>query len=198
MFSLGDWLEVEKGALWLFRQNVVIIEPYNGLVPAESVELNKFDAWVQIHKLPIGYRDHALTKNLMEKKVGKVLTVETVILRVNHFVRIQVKFDVRKVLARFVKIVRGGQREFFQLKYENFPRFYGACGILGHSHLECGSGEHNEDDLKWGNWLKADWSTWQGRGIYINRGGGRYGQGRDTSGMGRGRGFGGREETSAS
>jgi hypothetical protein len=79
-FYLGDWLKVEKGGPWLFRQNAVIIEPYDGLVPAESVELNKFDAWVQIHKLPIGYRDHALIKKLMEKKVGKVLTVETVIL----------------------------------------------------------------------------------------------------------------------
>jgi hypothetical protein len=57
---------------------------------------------------------------------------------------------VSKVLAHFVTVVRGGQREFFQLKYEKFPKFYGACGFLGHSHLECGSGEHNEDDLKWG------------------------------------------------
>jgi hypothetical protein len=32
---------------------------------------------------------------------------------VNNFVRVQVKFDVRKVLALFVTIVRGGQREFF-------------------------------------------------------------------------------------
>jgi hypothetical protein len=72
-FCLGDWLKVEKGGPWLFRQNVVIIKPYDGLVLAESVELNKFDAWVQIHKLPIEYRDHALIKNLMEKKVGKAL-----------------------------------------------------------------------------------------------------------------------------
>jgi hypothetical protein len=197
-FCLGDWLKVEKGVPWLFQQNVVIIEPYDGLVPAESMDLNKFDAWIQIHKLPIGYRDHALIKKLVEKKVGKVQTSKTVIPGVNNFVRVQVKFDVRKVLARFVTIVRGGQREFFQLKYEKFPRFYGACGFIGHSHLECGSGEHNEDDLKWGEWLKADWSTWQGRGIQANRGGGRFGRGRDTFSMGRGRGFGGRGVTPAS
>jgi hypothetical protein len=79
---------------------------------------------------------------------------------------------VRKVLARFATVVRGGQREFFQLKYEKFPKFRGACGFLGHSHLECGFGEHNEDDLKWGDWLKADCSTWHGHGAQINRGGG--------------------------
>jgi hypothetical protein len=196
-FCLGDWLKVEKGGPWLFRQNAVIIEPYDGLTPTESVDLNRFNAWIQIHKLPIGYRDHALIKNLVEKKVGKVQTVETVIPGVNNFVRVQVKVDVRKVLPRFVTVVRGGQREFFQLKYEKITRFCGACGFLGHSHLECGSGEHDEDELKWGDWLKADWSTWRGCGTQINRGGGRFGHG-EPAGMGRGREFGGRSTPQAS
>jgi hypothetical protein len=52
--------------------------------------------------------------------------------------------------------VRGGQREFYQLKYEEFPKFCGACGFLGHSHLECGSEVHDEDSVKWGEWLKVD------------------------------------------
>jgi hypothetical protein len=196
-FCLGDWMKVEKGGPWLFRQNAVIIEPYDGLIPTEAVDLNSFDAWIQIHKLPIGYRDQALIKNLMEKKVGKVQTVETVIPGVNNFVRVRVKVDVRKILARFVTVVRGGQREFFQLKYEKFPRFCGACGFLGHSHLECGSGERDEELLKWGDWLKADWSTWRGRGTQINRGGGRFGRG-EPADLGRGRGFGGRSTPQAS
>jgi hypothetical protein len=196
-FCLGDWLKVEKGGPWLFRQNAAIIVPYDGLIPTESVDLNSFDAWIQIHKLPIEYRDHVLIKNLVEKKVGKVQTVETVIPGVNNFVRVQVKIDVRKVLARFVTVVRGGQREFFQLKYEKFPRFCGACGFLGHSHLECGSGEHDEAELKWGDWLKADWSTWRGRGSQIARGGGRFGHG-EPAGMGRGREFVGRSMPQAS
>ena len=53
---LGDWLKVEQGGPWLFRQNAVIIEPYDGLSPVESVELNSIALWLQIHKLPIGYR----------------------------------------------------------------------------------------------------------------------------------------------
>ena len=53
---LGDWLKVEQGGPWLFRQNAVIIEPYDGLSLVESVELNSIALWLQIHKLPIGYR----------------------------------------------------------------------------------------------------------------------------------------------
>jgi hypothetical protein len=30
-FCLGDWLKVEKGGPWLFRQNIVCIEKYDGL-----------------------------------------------------------------------------------------------------------------------------------------------------------------------
>jgi hypothetical protein len=113
-----------------------------------------------------------------------------------NFVRVRVRLDVRKVLARFVTISREGQREFYQVQYEKIPRFCGACGYFGHSHLECGSGEHDEEKLKWGDFLKADWETWFGRGLGFGRGGGR-GSGRagragDGAGSGRGRDPGGR------
>jgi hypothetical protein len=37
---LGNWLKIEKEGPWLFLQNVVIIVPYDGLVAAETVDLN--------------------------------------------------------------------------------------------------------------------------------------------------------------
>jgi hypothetical protein len=49
----------------------------------------------------------------MEKKVGKVIKVETEIQGFNNFVCILVKIDVRKVLACVVTISRGGQGEFY-------------------------------------------------------------------------------------
>jgi hypothetical protein len=107
---LGELLKIEQGGPGLFRQNVVIIEPYDGLSPTDFVDLNLFDAYIHIHKLPIGYRDKDMIKNLVEKKVGKVISVETAIPGVNNFIRVRVKFDVRKVLARFVTVVRGGIR----------------------------------------------------------------------------------------
>jgi hypothetical protein len=76
-FCLGDWLEVEESGPWLFRQNAVSIEKCDGLASPESVDLNFFSTWIQIHKFSIGYPNLALIKNLMEKKVGKVLKVET-------------------------------------------------------------------------------------------------------------------------
>ena len=89
-FCLGDWLKIEQGGPWLFRQNIVCIQKYDGFAPPESIDLNDFATWIQIHKLPIGYRTEALIKNLVEKKVGQVLKVETDVHGLGNFVRARV------------------------------------------------------------------------------------------------------------
>jgi hypothetical protein len=69
-FCLGDWIKMEKGGPWIFRKSVVCTDPYDGLVDPYMIDLNYFTTWVQIQKLQVGYRDHAIVKNLMQKKVG--------------------------------------------------------------------------------------------------------------------------------
>jgi hypothetical protein len=169
-FCLGDWLKVEKGGPWLFRQSAVSIEPYDGLEAPELIDLKKFTTWIQIHKLPVGYRMKSMIKNLTEKKVGKVVEVQTDVQGAGNFVRDQVRLDIRAPLARFVSMSRGGRREMFAIKFEKMPRF---CGLVGHSHLECGSGEYEEKNLKWGDFMKADWETWVRNAPGGVRGGGR-------------------------
>jgi hypothetical protein len=148
-FCLGDWLKVTEEGPWLFRQNIVSIEKYDGFAPPDSIDLNTFETWIQIDKLPIRYRNDALIKNLTERKVGKAIKVETDVNGVGNFVRVRVVLDVRRVLAHFVTVSRDGQREFYQVKYEKLPKFCCACGVIGHTHLECGTGEHKEEKLKW-------------------------------------------------
>jgi hypothetical protein len=65
----------------------------------ESIDQNFVAVWMQIHKLPPGYRKKTLISNLAERKVGKVLEVKIEIEGVNNFVRVRVKLDVRKALA---------------------------------------------------------------------------------------------------
>jgi hypothetical protein len=89
-------------------------------------------------------------KNLAERKIGSNAEVDKVPHGLGDFVRVKVKLDLRKPLARFVTISRAGQREFFKIQFEKVPKFCGACGMVGHSHLECGTGEHDESKLKWG------------------------------------------------
>jgi hypothetical protein len=104
-----------------------------------------------------------LVTNLVEKKIGKVTEVEPAPPGVGNFVRARVKIDVRKTLERFVTISRGGKREFYKIQFEKFLKLCGACRILGHTHLECGTEEHDETKLKREDFLKADCNTWHGR-----------------------------------
>jgi hypothetical protein len=149
-FCLGDWLKITKGGPWLFRQHAVTVEEYDGLVPPESIDLNFLAVWVQVHKLPDGYRGETLVKNLVERKVGSDAVVDKTPHGLGDFIRVRVKLDLRKPLARFVTISRAGHREFFKIQFEKIPRFCGVCGMVGHIHLECGTGEHDESKLKWG------------------------------------------------
>jgi hypothetical protein len=162
-FCLGDWLKVSKGGPWLFRQFAVSIEPYDGLANPETIDLNFITTWIQIHKIPVGYRKKSFITNLTEKKVGKVIDLQLELQGAGNFIRVKVKLDVRKPLARFVSFSREGARVVYPIKFEKMPRFCGACGLIGHSHQECGTGEHGEDNLKWGDFLKADLDTWNGR-----------------------------------
>jgi hypothetical protein len=120
------------------------------LAPTESVDLNFINVWIQIHKLPIGYRNESLIKNLVEKKVGKCISVELNVQGIGNFVRVRVRLDVRLPLARVVTISREKQREFYAVKYEKIPRFCGFCGLLGHIHTECGTGNMMNRSLSGG------------------------------------------------
>jgi hypothetical protein len=104
----GPWLKVTEGGPWLFRQNAVCIEEYDGLVDPDTIDLNHFDTWLQMHKLPVGYRNKALITNLTKRNVGKVDKVETDVNSMGDFVRVKVRLDVRKKLARVVTISRDG------------------------------------------------------------------------------------------
>jgi hypothetical protein len=176
---LGDWMKVEQGGPWLFRQNEASIEAYDGLDPFDSIDLNYIIVWIQIHKLPIGYRKLSLVRNLVEKKIAKCISVKFDVRGMGNFIRARVRLDVRRPLARVVTMSREKQREFYVVLYEKIPKFCGVCGLLGHTHTECGTGEHDENTLKWGDFIKADFETWHGRFANANKGGLFGGRGRD-------------------
>jgi hypothetical protein len=74
--------------------------------------------WIQIHKVPVRYRNKALLTNPTEKKVGEVVGVEIDVQGSGNFVRVRVKLDAHRPLSCFVSISRARQREFYQIKFE--------------------------------------------------------------------------------
>jgi hypothetical protein len=104
---------------------------------------NRLKLWVRILNLPFGY---------MQKKSGTVIAssigVEGNVPVVDcdalgkcwgNFMRVRVEIDVDKPLQRGVTVFsqRPNVTDWFEIQYENLPRYCFSCGKIGHSSIEC-------------------------------------------------------------
>jgi hypothetical protein len=194
---LADWDKAMNMGPWLFRNNfVLLMEEYDGFQNPRTIVLNKIAVWVRVLQLPDNYLKEPVIRGMC-RPVGDVKEVQITLPAgfVGEFARVRVKLDVAKKLSRFVSITKDKKKDWYQLKYEKLPLFCGACGILGHWYKECGTGEHDETKLEWGDFMLADGGRSRCRGWNGGRdtqGGRGWGSGRDPMGgrmpPGRGRG----------
>ncbi|KAM0832824.1 hypothetical protein ACQ4PT_064647 [Festuca glaucescens] len=177
--------DVTEGGPWAFRGNPVLMEPYDGYKRPSSIELFKFDIWIQIHDLPVGYAP--MVKSLASK-VGEFIKSEGASVDfTGNFYRVRVKLDVRKPLKSVVSLVRAGKRELFLVKFEKLPNWCQVCGHVGHEYKEHGDGIHPPSALVFKN-LRAEWSMRTTSRPNRGRGGG-HGAGRNSRRSGRGDDF---------
>lgn len=172
---LADWNKAIHQGPWDFKGMALIIAEYDGFKNPESVKLDKIETWCQIHKLPDMFLKRKQFVKGMAERIGEVQEIQIVLPNgfVGKFIRVRVKIDVNKKLTRFVGFTKAGETEFYQVKFEKLPVFCYMCGLLGHWHEECGTGEHAEEDMEWGPFIMAARRGRGGRG----RGSGRSGRG---------------------
>nr|TKW09913.1 hypothetical protein SEVIR_6G132700v2 [Setaria viridis] len=74
----------------------------------------------------------------------------------------QLASKVGEVLSVAMKVVATGAGDFHRarVKYEKLSRFCSHCGKMGHTHLECGTREHEEEDMQFGVWMVAGEELW--------------------------------------
>ena len=154
---LAGWNKALHQGPWDFKGMTLIMAEYDGFKNPESVKLDKIETWCQIHKLPdTVLKREQFVKN-MAQCIGEVMEVQIVlpIGFIGEFIRARVQLDVSKKLTRFVGFTKGGETEYYQVKFEKLPVFCFMCGLLGHWHEECGLGEHDKKDMEWGSFIMA-------------------------------------------
>jgi hypothetical protein len=167
------------------------------------VELEFMPIWLQVHKIPEGYRKEKIVRKLVERVAGEIVEVEMKPAGsfCGDFVRVRVRHDVRTALTKHVSLVLSKQRSVFEVKYEKLGQFCFVCGQIGHDYKECGNGLFEEKDLKFSDRIYAN-QNGRGRGGSdrgnqrneappmgsSGRGEGRAGRGRGAPGNG-GRGL---------
>ncbi|XP_051201869.1 uncharacterized protein [Lolium perenne] len=159
---LGDWNMAMLEGPWIFHQQGVMLEPYDGIADPKSVVLNRIHAWVQVRGIPPLFRKDGIVRE-MAACIGEVLSVDLYALGESgtSFVRVRVKLDIRKPLTRVVGLhPEGSERMTFQLPYEKLPKFCEVCGVFGHGDLECGDGVHDERSKQYGSWMTSPMEDW--------------------------------------
>ncbi|XBI23705.1 hypothetical protein VPH35_048885 [Triticum aestivum] len=186
---LGDWNKAMMEGPWLFRDQAVIMEEYDGFKNPESFKLDKLAVWARIHRLPNNFLIEPAVRGLASR-IGEVEDVQLKLPAgfFGEFVRVRVKIDVHAKIKRFVTGKKGEERVRYQVKYEKLPVFCFHCGEFGHWHEECGDGVHDESKFEWGDFVLADnvrfrqagrssYGPQRGRGVPRNAGG--RGRGRE-------------------
>lgn len=119
-----------------------MIDAFDGSTATPSPPC-KVPAWIQIHKVPPLYRTEGILR-MLALKVGEEAVVEMRVVASlgGDFHRARVLPHAEKPLVRFVTLAPEGKETILlQIKYEKIPRYCAHCGLMGHTHLECGADE---------------------------------------------------------
>jgi hypothetical protein len=61
---LGDWKKITEQGPWIFREQGLLVEKFDGSCSAAAVDLHRIHAWVRVHDVPELYRKKGLITKL--------------------------------------------------------------------------------------------------------------------------------------
>lgn len=146
---LADWERVMEEGPWIFRGCPVLLAPYDGWSEIDSVKLETYPAWIQVHDLKEKIRTGSIATQL-GKKAGSVTKLDEMSVKGSgDGVRVKVMLNVYKPLTRVVSTTLNKKKMFFRLMYEKMPVFCGVCGLVGHVTKEHGDEVHPQERIQY-------------------------------------------------
>lgn len=165
VFQFHHWRDKQRvidRQPWHFDNHAVILGDITGNTKPSDMELWELPMWVWVYNLPFKGRLNISNVAAIGNKLGTFIKVDNSgSMGIDKSIRMRVNVDVRKPLAKHVKVkMRGGLEELFDVKYERPPIFCYFCGKLGHGLKDCHAcRDEDTPRLGFGGWLKA--SPWK-------------------------------------
>ena len=164
LFTFEDKTEMMRvlaGEPWTFDKHLVILQEYDGTKEVRDMNFDLATFWVQVHDLPLRFRNRRVAEHLCEA-IGTVkLGEENLAMEGDRFVRVRVTANISKPLCRGRVITLDDEKDLWiPFKYERLPNLCFWCGCLTHDDRSCNiwiesEGNLNTDNQQYGPWIKA-------------------------------------------
>ena len=146
---------------WSFDKSLIVLEKYDRRTPLDDLKLDKASFWVQVHNIPIGYRNKSVAADICEA-IGRVdRSPDDSESEGGSYIRVRVTLDVFPPLCRGrVVTFEDGGKIWINFRYERLPNICYWCGCFDHGDRDCdiwiqSKGTLKQEEQQFGSWIQA-------------------------------------------
>lgn len=141
--EFGCLLDIERvlaGTPWMVGRYAIILQNYDEKLAASEIIFDGMEMWVRIMDLPLGWMNQTRGARAMGL-IGRVvkMDVDKDGKASGAYLRGHVAIEIDKPLRRGVllRMSKTEEPRWFHAQYEKLPYYCFACGVIGHSEVEC-------------------------------------------------------------
>ena len=146
---------------WSFDKSLVVTQSFDRNSSVEELSFDKVSFWVQVHNIPIRYRNRSVAEDICDS-IGQVhRSAENSEGGGGSYMRVRVTLDVYQPLCcgRVIKLEEG-EKIWVSFKYERLPNICYWCGCFDHGDKDCdiwiqSKGTLQVSSQQFGAWLRA-------------------------------------------
>jgi hypothetical protein len=164
LIDFQNWWDKDRileGRPWTFDRDLFSLVDFNGLTPIEDLDFGNAAFWVRMYRLPLACMGREVGMQV-GSTVGEVEDVDVLDDGVawGEFLRVKIRIDLSKPLARGRIIKLQGKEIWVAFQYEKLPRFCFKCGVVIHSNQKCGEyggrkTQRTVETEEFGTWLRV-------------------------------------------
>ena len=133
--DMGRILSTEP---WSFDKSLVVTQSFDRNSSVEELSFDKVSFWVQVHNIPIRYRNRSVAEDICDSISQVHRSAENSEGGGGSYMRVRVTLDVYQPLCRGRVIkLEEGEKIWVSFKYQSLPNICYQCGCFDHGDKYC-------------------------------------------------------------